>query len=335
MRLQNQHREDGFLGRFLVISFILHIVLFVFFPEWQSTPLPGVTPGDGALQFTLRDAPDAEQVTLEPVHQRNTTPQPEPRPEPVEQEEPAPSVVREEAIVQATAPPKPPARPEPEPTSAPPERTLAAQEQPTPPQPTPRPQPEPEPAVNEPTPDDPPVMTSDSGDVAVADSRPETSEAEETSSEETAVADSADEAQDVAVNEPERVAVEAPTAAQNEPPPPPPPTAGSMLSLPGGQHFPKRISLENEITIRVFITVDEQGNIVDSEIDPATRSDNEDANIFAQQYAERLVQAEASGTGQAYQASLYVTFDPQAQGPTGIRSSTESEERVRFLNNDS
>lgn len=146
-----------------------------------------------------------------------------------------------------------------------------------------------------------------------------------------------------ATGEPSDGAGEAASAIEEAPaepaPPPAPPTVGSLFTLPGGQRLPKNLedaeNMRSMVSVRVIVTIDENGGIIRSEVDPNRRSDVALANQYAVLYAEQMVRNQPMAQGQAYQAAFVVTFDPNAIDPTlGMVLSTEDDERIRFLDSD-
>lgn len=337
MSAYREVQQDKVFGRFLLVSLVLHVVFIVLFPVWETNMVPGPGPGDGAIQLSLR-RPEADVGAMvaaaQTVRPESNLPRPQPQPQPQEQvrvetpaapdpPQPQPQPQPVEPVTQVTAPA--PVQAVPTPVELPqnpraPEPVALPQQVPVP-----RPQ---EMPVEKPAVDQPPVMTAETGTVAVA-------ERDENSGAPTGEAGG--------TGTSEGQPGEAVAAAQPAPPPVPAPAplpaVGSLLRLPGGQYIPKDLeadpSLQGAISIRVIVTVDENGEIVSSEIDPSTRSDIPLANQYALLYAEQRVRAQIGPEGQAYQAALTITFDPNAVNPAeGVRFTVDPDERIRLIGNE-
>lgn len=325
-----------------------------------TPPLRPVTPQMNEPRPQPRPEPRPEPP--QPVQDIPQPPQPEVRPEPRPVEQPAPP-----QPVATPAEPLPQVQPEPRPAPQP-ERVQVERPEPRPepvpeprpeprpePQPVPEPQPAPEPQATvtpEPEPSAADLLTSDSGRSVVASSERSESEQIGTAPEVQApsTGTAAIEEPDVepvrvpeVIEEPvEDVVVEdvvdepfvPPTPPPPPPPPPEPPLASAMLRLPGAQVMPKDIVLTSAETIRLWLTVDEAGNIVDVEFDPETISSDPQANRFAELHARHNFTAQPSPDGRPYQVQVSVTFDPNAPGDRGLRFSTNPLERIRFLGGD-
>lgn len=315
-------QSEGTLAPFIIISTLLHILFVIFYPQWQTGPIPSSLPGSGVLQFTLREAPQARFVALQPVLRPTNVPTPAARPapqpaqqQPAQQQQKTVTTTPAQVAAAPAQVPTPQARPQTPPQVSQPARQPVQAETPAAPTPEARPAPRGEEtgkAAN--------VVTSPQGTVPVATGTAETTTGIEPRSDEAAFEVSAPVTETEPVSEP--VAEAAPP-----PPPPPPPTVGSMLSFPGGTYLPKAYTAAwGTVSVRVWLTVDERGQIIDAQIDPAMRAADELINQEALLYARRFVEAKPGPEGQAYRAAVVVTF-----GQQGTTFATDPDERIDLV----
>lgn len=312
-------RSEGSMAPFFIASALFHILLLILYPQWEASPVPGTMPGSGVLQFTLRSAAETRTVSLQPVSLPTHTPQPGARPslQPVQTQQQQVQV--HNTRPQVASEPIQPVLPAPTPQERP-ERVEVTRgqkvevERPT--ALTPPPRPEPEGTGGS---ESAPVVTSPTGTVPVQTGSG-TGTGSETSSEEGVAAGVAS---SDTVDEP--VVIEPPP-----PPPPPPPTVGSMLSFPGGTYLPKAYTASwGTVSVRVVITVDETGRITDTQVDPAMRAADERINGEAMNFARQFVRTQKGPEGQAYRATVVVTF---SEG--GTTFATNPNERVEIVGSD-
>jgi TonB family protein len=298
----NHEEEHNSLGLFMIISLVLHLFIILFFPQLYGKSSNGMFPmGDKTMQLSIRVNENTDQSviltpTVEPSIEYSPSLQPNPKPDakpPVTEPTPTQVVQNRTEVVQPVFNPNVRLSPEPKPEVV----VEAPEVTPEVPQTTTEIEIQPEVTDSGST-----VMTNDSGSVAVNASDNE-------------VVDQQANAQEITVQQVygEEVVPEGVMTASVEsspPPPPPPPAASSVLQLPGPSAMPKNLVLAKVIQVRVFIQIDENGNIINASVDPLKSSGDETIDYYAIEYAKRNVKAQALQSGQAYRASIIVTFDP-------------------------
>lgn len=324
-------QEKSRMGRFLIVSIVFHVLVFLLSPTWEASPIAGTIPGDGVFQFTLRQPTEINTFSLERVTPRPAIPQPGERPtalQPVQlpqQQLQVPERPETTSVQQVAQVPPEPAQANPPPRS----QTTVGDPVQLPQRVVPTPPARPEIPSSEAT--EVPVITSESGSVPVAT---HTEEASEVSVESTSMVEEGVEEEGTGSDDAEEAIeteeVEA-EVAPPPPPPPPPPSVGSMLTFPGGMFIPKNYDRGwGTVSVRVVITVDEHGNVEHAEVDPTMSSTVPAINDWALAYALQLVQAQPGPEGQAYQASFVVRFDPEGGGQ-GVTFVPNAEELVELL----